>query len=87
MKRLVKMSRRNFLVQRTVSVVCALALLATMLTCASFVSTGHVSYAQQQVVTKRPLTHQDYDSWRSIQAPQISRDGTFIAYAFLPQDG
>ena len=88
MKHLVKMSRRNSLAQRTLSFVCALALLATMLTCAPYVSTGHVSYAQQQVViTKRPLTHQDYDSWRSIQAPQISRDGKFIAYAFLPQDG
>lgn len=37
--------------------------------------------------TKRPLTHNDYDSWRTIQAPQISRDGKFIAYAYLPQDG
>src|SRR6476660_634616 len=36
---------------------------------------------------KRPLTHKDYDAWRSIQAPQISRDGKFIAYAFMPQDG
>ncbi|PWT90540.1 MAG: hypothetical protein C5B55_09595, partial [Blastocatellia bacterium] len=37
--------------------------------------------------TKRAITHQDYDSWRSIQAPQISRDGRFVAYAFMPQDG
>ena len=36
---------------------------------------------------KRPLTHKDYDAWRSIQAPQISRNGKYIAYAFMPQDG
>ncbi len=37
--------------------------------------------------TKRPLTHQDYDAWKSIQAPQLSRDGKWIAYALMPQDG
>jgi len=36
---------------------------------------------------KRPLTHSDYDSWRTIQAQQLSRDGKFVAYAFMPQDG
>ena len=41
----------------------------------------------QSTTTKRSLTHQDYDSWRSIQAPQISRDGRFVAYAYVPQDG
>src|SRR4029434_106556 len=42
--------------------------------------------AQQPAKTERPLTHQDYDSWRSIQAPQISRDGKFVAYAYMAQD-
>src|SRR5205085_3083378 len=36
---------------------------------------------------KRPLTHADYDGWRSIQSPQLSRDGRFVAYALTPQDG
>ena len=36
---------------------------------------------------KRPLTHADYDSWNSIQASQLSRDGKFLAYALIPQDG
>ena len=59
------------------SVICAIALLAT-----SF------AYALGQGATaKRALTHQDYDSWHSIQSPQISRDGKFIAYAFMAQDG
>ena len=40
-----------------------------------------------QAVAKRPINHQDYDSWRSIQGTQISRDGKFIAYAYMPQDG
>src|SRR5260370_17450627 len=61
------------------SLICTVALLAT-----SFA----YSFGQQQTVpTKRPLTHQDYDSWHSIQAPQISRDGKFVAYAFMAQDG
>ncbi|MDX6288795.1 MAG: hypothetical protein QOH42_594 [Blastocatellia bacterium] len=57
------------------SAICAFALLVT-----SF------AYAVGQE-TKRALTHQDYDSWHSIQSPQISRDGKFIAYAFMAQDG
>jgi len=58
------------------SAICVVALLAT-----SF------AYALGQASTpKRALTHQDYDSWHSIQSPQISRDGKFIAYAFMAQD-
>src|ERR1044071_3305543 len=60
--------------QRTVALLCTVALLTTM------------AFAQQ-APAKRPLTHQDYDSWRSISAQQISRDGKFVAYAYVPQDG
>ncbi len=73
MKTLVKASKQSL------SLICILALLA-----ASF---AHVFAQQPASQTKRPLTHQDYDSWRSIQAPQISRDGKFIAYASMPEDG
>src|SRR5947208_4507153 len=59
----------------SVSVICLTALLLS--------SFAH-AFAQQ--TTKRPLTHQDYDSWHTIQAPQISHDGKFIAYAFMAQD-
>jgi len=59
------------------SLICTVALLATSFAMA----------LAQQTPTKRPLRHQDYDSWRSIQAPQISRDGKFVAYAFMAQDG
>jgi dipeptidyl aminopeptidase/acylaminoacyl peptidase len=55
--------------------VCVLSLVLTSLTPA------------QQPAVKRPLTHQDYDSWRSIQGPQLSRDGKFLAYALMAQDG
>ncbi len=63
--------------RKAASVTCTVALLAT-----SFA----YSFGQQPTVTKRPLAHRDYDSWRSIQAPQISRDGKFVAYAFMAQD-
>ena len=36
---------------------------------------------------KRPLTHQDYDSWRSIQNPHLSADGVYLGYALFPQEG
>ena len=41
--------------------------------------------AQQSA--KRPLTHADYDSWRSIQTQSLSRDGQYLAYAVFPQEG
>src|SRR5256885_10220360 len=61
--------------QRSVALLCMLALLATM------------ALAQQAAPAKRAITHQDYDSWRSITAQQVSREGKFVAYAFVPQDG
>ena len=36
---------------------------------------------------KRALTHNDFDSWRTIAAPLVSRDGKWLAYAVQPQDG
>src|ERR1044072_6096502 len=60
--------------QRSVALLCTLALFAPLL-------------VAQVAPTKRPITHQDYDSWRSIAAQQISREGKFVAYAYVPQDG
>lgn len=54
----------------------ALGLLALLVSASAF--------AQQP---KRPLTHADYDSWRAIQGQSLSRDGKFVAYALVPQDG
>jgi dipeptidyl aminopeptidase/acylaminoacyl peptidase len=63
--------------RRYVSAFCAIALMATSL--------AH-AFAQQPTASKRPITHKDYDSWHSIQSPQISRDGKFVAYAYMAQD-
>src|SRR5436190_3575132 len=36
---------------------------------------------------KKPITHDVYDSWRTIQGTKISIDGAWLAYALVPQDG
>lgn len=36
---------------------------------------------------KRPLSHTDYDSWKSIVGPHISSDGGWLLYIATPQDG
>ena len=36
---------------------------------------------------KRSLTHDDYDSWKSIVGAQISDDGRWVLYIETPQDG
>lgn len=42
--------------------------------------------AEDQAV-KRPLTHEDYDSWKSIGRPALSVSGTWLLYLEIPQDG
>ena len=39
-----------------------------------------------QPAAPRPLAHTDFDTWRSIATPQLSRDGKWLAYSFMPQD-
>ncbi|HZX10495.1 MAG TPA: hypothetical protein VFG01_06050 [Acidobacteriota bacterium] len=41
------------------------------------------TWAQQ----KKPLTHEVYDSWKSISQSQISPDGNWVLYLETPQDG
>src|SRR5262245_15926688 len=36
---------------------------------------------------KRPLSHGDYDAWRSIYTPTLTRDGRFAVYSYMPQEG
>ena len=36
---------------------------------------------------KRPLSLDDFDAWRSLASPTLSRDGRWLAYSFMPQDG
>src|SRR5436305_3548268 len=71
------MKSLNNLSRRYVSMVCTIALIATSL--------AH-AFAQQPATPKRPITHKDYDTWHSIQSPQISRDGKLVAYAYMAQD-
>ena len=84
-----KVSRTWSKLRSTASLLCVVAFLATTLnTVPSVVVHASADSQQQKTATsKRPLTHRDYDSWRSIQASQISRDGKFIAYAYTPEDG
>src|SRR6185503_5870994 len=67
----------NQFARRYVSLVCAIAFIATSL--------AH-AVAQKPATAKRAITHKDYDNWHSIQSPQISRDGKFVAYAYTGQD-
>ena len=75
--------------RRTASFFCAIALLASAFAPLASIQAQQAARPAQAAPAqaKRPLTHNDYDSWRSIQAPQISRDGKFVAYAYVPQDG
>ncbi|MCY7387382.1 MAG: hypothetical protein LH481_04850, partial [Burkholderiales bacterium] len=36
---------------------------------------------------KRPIAHSDFDAWRTIATPVLSRDGKWLAYSVQPQDG
>lgn len=40
-----------------------------------------------QPAAPRPLTHEDFDAWRGLYTPTLSRDGRWLAYSFMPQDG
>jgi dienelactone hydrolase len=41
----------------------------------------------QAPAAKTPLSYDAYDGWRSIQGTQLSRDGQWLVYALVPQDG
>lgn len=43
--------------------------------------------AAAQAPSKRPITHRDFDPWRTISAVTLSPDGKYLAYAFMPQAG
>lgn len=43
--------------------------------------------AQTTSPAKRPVAHTDFDSWRTIATPMLSRDGKWMAYSIQPQDG
>jgi len=45
------------------------------------------AWSQPAAAQKKVITHDVYDSWKSIQGTKISADGTWIAYALTPQEG
>ncbi len=54
---------------------------------AAVIAVSVVPLAAQQPMAKKPVTHDVYDGWKSIQGTKLSRDGTWVAYALVPQDG
>jgi dipeptidyl aminopeptidase/acylaminoacyl peptidase len=58
---------------------------AALLALAALVTAGLVS-AQSPAPAKRPLTHADYDLFKAVQLPTLSRDGHYLAYNLLPAD-
>jgi dipeptidyl aminopeptidase/acylaminoacyl peptidase len=59
--------------------VCSLLLMAALVAAAT--------PAFSQPAAKRPLSHDDYNLWRSIQSPTLSPDGAYVAYSVGPQEG
>jgi dipeptidyl aminopeptidase/acylaminoacyl peptidase len=43
--------------------------------------------ASLALAAKKPISYDAYDGWRSIQGTQLSRDGQWLVYALVPQDG
>ncbi|HUH33748.1 MAG TPA: hypothetical protein VLZ28_07320, partial [Daejeonella sp.] len=48
-------------------------------------SVSFLSLAQQP--SKKPLDHQVYDAWQSVNSQRISNDGLWVMYAATPQQG
>ncbi|MCX6951700.1 MAG: prolyl oligopeptidase family serine peptidase [Verrucomicrobia bacterium] len=40
-----------------------------------------------QPAAPRPIAPEDFDAWRSFFTPTLSRDGRWLAYSAMPQDG
>jgi dipeptidyl aminopeptidase/acylaminoacyl peptidase len=52
---------------------------------AACVFSAAIVFAQN--VTKKPITHDVYDSWKKTSGESISRNGLWIAYTLEPQEG
>ncbi len=67
------MSRRSLTIRFAIVIcLCALALAAA---------------SGQAPAAKKPLSYDACDGWRSIQGAQLSRNGVWLVYALVPQDG
>ena len=54
---------------------------------AVFLSLAGSTPSAQPAAHKKPITHDVYDGWKTIQGTKLSRDGVWVAYALAPQDG
>ncbi|MCX6561579.1 MAG: prolyl oligopeptidase family serine peptidase [Candidatus Aminicenantes bacterium] len=57
------------------------ALVAVVLVAVAVLAAGPAAAA------KKPLSYSAYNAWRSIQSTQMARDGAWLVYALVPQDG
>ncbi len=73
---------KRFMTDRWCASVCRPLLIAAALLMAVPATAG-----AQAAGGKRPLTHDDYDGWKSIRGQQISADGRWVLYQIQPQDG
>lgn len=65
-----------------------LALACALFACvALFGGFGLAGASEGADLTKRAITHDDYDSWIRIQGPQISPDGQWVLYRAVPGEG
>src|SRR6185436_7896538 len=62
-------------------------LLRTLFFAVTVLFASELVLAQSSAPAKRPITHADYDTWKSAQPPVVSRDGKHFAYSLLPSDG
>jgi dienelactone hydrolase len=60
-----------------------LLLIVAVVLCAALAVPG----LSAQQPTKRPITYDAYDGWKSIQGTKVSRDGAWLAYGIALQDG
>src|SRR5512135_358068 len=67
--------------KRTGSALLRLVLMAVLVVPLAF-SAGAASGP-----SKKPLSYDAYDGWRSIQGTELARDGQWLVYALTPQDG
>jgi dipeptidyl aminopeptidase/acylaminoacyl peptidase len=46
-----------------------------------------LAFASAGAAGKKPLSYDAYNGWRTIQGAELSRDGVWLVYALVPQDG
>ncbi|MGZ5454604.1 MAG: hypothetical protein ACXWHJ_10290, partial [Candidatus Aminicenantales bacterium] len=60
---------------------CRILVLVALILPLAFAADGAIA------PTKKPVSYDAYNGWRSIQGTEISRDGRWLVYALVPQDG